>query len=221
MWIIRFLICLVCLLTSPLLAEVGEWQSLFNGKNLSGWRANILPESFTVEDGIIKAHCKDPDLRKSHLFFVGDKKEGLVSFKNFELEVTTRSDPNSNSGIFFHTDMIRRDEKEHLRNGYEVQLSDAKKPKAKTGSLFSIVEFEESPVDETQWFKVRIKVVGKHIEVCINDQQVVDYTEPPDPERVPNRVGRLLNPDGGAIALQAHDPESVYYFKDIRIRRLE
>ena len=202
-------------------SEAGEWQALFNGKDLSGWRANILPESFTVKEGIIKAHCQDPDLRKSHLFFVGDKKEGFEMFKNFELEVTTRSEPGSNSGIFFHTDMTPRDDKEHLRNGYEVQLNNAEKPKGKTGSLYSIVEFDESVVDESQWFKLRIKVLEKRITVFVNDKQVVAYTEPPNPERAPNRVGRLLHPEGGAIALQAHDPESVYYFKDIRIRRLD
>jgi hypothetical protein len=29
-----------------------------------------------------------------------------------------------------------------------------------------------------------------------------------------------VNPDGGAIALQAHDDKSTFYFKTIRIRRL-
>ena len=58
-------------------------KALFNGKDLSGWRANLLPESFTVQDGVIKAHCKDPT-QKSHLFYVGDKTEGLVRFKNFD-----------------------------------------------------------------------------------------------------------------------------------------
>jgi hypothetical protein len=31
---------------------------------------------------------------------------------------------------------------------------------------------------------------------------------------------RRLDPEGGAIALQAHDPGSVFYFKDIKIRKL-
>ena len=48
--------------------EDEKWQTLFNGKDLSGWRANILPESFSVEEGVIKSHCQDPDDRKSHLF---------------------------------------------------------------------------------------------------------------------------------------------------------
>jgi hypothetical protein len=39
-------------------------------------------------------------------------------------------------------------------------------------------------------------------------------------QRPPDRAGRKLNPAGGAIALQGHDPGSTFYFKDIRIRPL-
>ncbi|HUV12331.1 MAG TPA: family 16 glycoside hydrolase, partial [Acidobacteriota bacterium] len=60
----------------------------------------------------------------------------------------------------------------------------------------------------------------KRIVFNINGQKVIDYTEPENPERPPNRAGRLLNPNGGAIALQAHDPDSVWYFKEIQIKRL-
>ena len=52
-------------------------------------------------------------------------------------------------------------------------------------------------------------------------KQVVDYLEPENPARKPNRKGRLLNLNGGAIALQAHDPDSIWYFKEIRIRDLD
>jgi hypothetical protein len=201
--------------------EVSEWQTLFNGKDLTGWQANRLPESWTIENGLLKAHCQDPDLTKSHLFYVGDRKAGFVRFKDFELEATVRGEPGSNSGIFFHTDATVRDDKHHLGNGYEVQLNNQEKVKGKTGSLYAIVNFDESPVDETEWFTVRIKVQGKRIVVHVNNSLAVDYTEPENPERPKNRAGRLLNPEGGAIALQAHDPASIYYFKEIRIRRLE
>jgi hypothetical protein len=54
----------------------------------------------------------------------------------------------------------------------------------------------------------------------VNGQELVDYTEPPDVERPPQRAGRRFSADGGAIALQAHDANSVWYFKDIRVKRL-
>ena len=56
--------------------------------------------------------------------------------------------------------------------------------------------------------------------IHVNDKQVVDYTEPENVKRPPERAGRLIDPQGGGIALQAHDPGSVFFFKDIRIKRL-
>ena len=68
---------------------------------------------------------------------------------------------------------------------------------------------------------MRIRVVEKHIEIFINEKRVIDYTEPENPMRPKGREGRLLDPMGGAIALQAHDAGSIYYFKEIKIRELK
>ncbi len=198
-------------------AMAQDWEPLFNGKDLSGWKANTMPEAFTVVDGTIRAHAP---AESAHLFYVGDQKEGFVSFKNFILEATVRSEPEANSGIFIHTDMSTRDKALHLAKGYEIQLNSSEKEKRKTGSLYAIVDLDKSPVDESKWFQVRITVQDKHITVHLNDQKVVDYTEEKDAKRPPERAGRLLNENGGAIALQAHDPKSTLYFKDIRIKRL-
>lgn len=208
----------LCLMSITGNAQAQEgWQTLFDGRSLAGWRANVMPEAFSVVDGAIKAHAPK---ESAHLFYVGDLKDGFVSFKNFELELTVRSEPNANSGIFIHTDMTTRDKKLHLAKGYEIQLNSTAKEKRKTGSLYAVVDLDKSPVDESQWFRVRITVKDKRITVHLNDQQVVDYTEPPDVVRPPERAGRLINPAGGGIALQAHDPGSIFCFKDIRVRRL-
>ena len=197
--------------------QSNDWVTLFNGKDLSGWRANMMPKSFTVVNGTIRANAVKSS---AHLFYVGERKDGFVRFTNFELEMSCRSEPKSNSGIFFHTDMSTHSKKHHLAKGYEVQLNSTDKEKRKTGSLYAIVDLATSPVDENEWFRVRIKVLDKRITVQINNQQVIDYSEPENAERTAKREGRLLDPNGGAIALQAHDPNSIFYFKDIRIRRL-
>ena len=211
---------LFCLLTSSLTGDGAQWQTLFNGKDLDGWKANILPEAFTVENGLLKTHCQDPANRKSHLFFVGDQPDSFVLFKNFEFEAYVLCEANSNSGVFIHTDAEIRDEKHHLKNGYEVQINSKAREKRKTGSLYEIVDLSESPVVEGEWFRLNIKVVNKHITVAINGQQLVDYQEPDNPSRSEKRKGRILRPQGGAIALQGHDPDSIVYFKGIRIRKL-
>jgi hypothetical protein len=194
-----------------------NWIFLFNGKDLSGWRANAYPDSWSVVNGSIRAHATQ---ESSHLFYVGNQPDGFVKFKNFELELLARSEPNANSGVFFHTDCSVSNAKKHLAKGYEVQLNATLKEKRKTGSLYAVVDLDKSPVDESQWFKVRIAVQNQRITVQLNGKTVVDYTEPQNVQRSPERAGRRLNPEGGAIALQGHDPKSVFYFKDLRIRRL-
>ena len=41
------------------------------------------------------------------------------------------------------------------------------------------------------------------------------------PNAPKNCAGRLLAADGGGIALQAHDKDSVWYFKEVKVRRLD
>lgn len=211
-------VLLLCAALIPASGQTGEWRVLFNGKDLTGWRANNDPESFTVKDGVLRLQA--PGKFRAHLFYVGNRQEEFEKFKNFELEATVRAEPDSNSGIFVHTDMSYRDAAKHLAKGYEVQLNSSAKEKRKTGSLYAVEDLDTSPVEETKWFKVRIVVKDKRITIALDGRQVIDYTEPPGVKRPPERAGRLFSNEGGAIALQAHDPLSVWYFKDIRIRLL-
>jgi hypothetical protein len=211
------LLALLLSITTPAFAAE-NWIELFNGKDINGWKANADPGAFVVTNGVLKAHATHPKNR-GHLFYTAGRKD-LELFKNFELEAVVKGEPESNSGIFFHTDMETRDGVLHLKNGYEVQLNSTPKEKKKTGSLYDVVDFAESLVDESRWYTVKIRVEGKHIQVWLNDKRVVDYTEPENPPRTPQRVGRVIRAEGGAIALQAHDDKSTYYFKSIKVRRL-
>ena len=215
-----FFLITAAFLACPLHAN-DAWIPLFNGKSLDGWKANADPGAFSVTNGVLKAHATHPHNR-SHLFTVGKDGE-LAKFKDFELEAVVRGEPKSNSGIFFHTDMETRDGVLHLQNGYEVQLNTNPREKRKTGSLYDVVDFNESAVsDETDWFTVKIRVEGKRIQVWLNGKPAVDYTEPSNvvAQRSVKRKGRYLRDEGGAIALQAHDVQSTFYFKSIRLRRL-
>src|SRR5207247_66169 len=101
-------IILLPLLASLALGRVAQagdgWISLFNGKDLSGWKSNVDTEekasekagTFSVEDGKIKISNG-----RAHLFYVGP--DGRASFKNFELKAKVMTTPGSNSGIYFHT----------------------------------------------------------------------------------------------------------------------
>lgn len=225
----RYVFCIFLLLATTISLSAAEWQTLFNGKDLTGWQANNNPESFAVKDGVIRIQA--PGTACAHLFYVGEPKAGTtkenaakaepVKFKNFELEAVVKAEPNSNGGIFIHTDMSVRDKALHLAKGYEVQLNSSAKEKRKTGSLYAIVDLDASPVDETKWFTINVKVRDKRITVAVDGREILDYTEPPNAERPKERAGRLLSADGGGIALQAHDKDSVWYFKEVKVRRLD
>lgn len=217
----RGVLCLLGLVLALNVCRAEDWLPLFNGKDLTGWRANNDPASFAVKDGVLRVQAAGPTPTTSaHLFYVGGRKDGVERFSNFELELTARAEPNANSGVYIHTDMTTSNAKKHLARGYEVQLNSTAKEKRKTGSLYAVVDLAESPVDETKWFTVRVVVKGQRITVALDGKEVVDYTEPAGVVRPKERAGRVLAADGGAIALQAHDAGSVWYFKDIRVKRL-
>jgi hypothetical protein len=69
-----------------------SWQSLFDGKTLTGWQPSERPESWKIEDGAIVTSGD-----RSHLFYVGPVANH--TFKNFEFSAEVMATPGSNSGI--------------------------------------------------------------------------------------------------------------------------
>ncbi|NCY03233.1 MAG: DUF1080 domain-containing protein, partial [Planctomycetia bacterium] len=187
-------------------APPDAWQSLFDGRTLAGWEATNNPESFRVEDGAIAAGGGP----MAHLVYVGPV--GDHDFTDFELVMDVKSRPGSNGGVFFHTEP----QTGTLKKGYEAQVCDAYPDKRKTGSLVDVRDIDASPVPDGEWFEYGVSVKGRRITVRVNDTTVVDYEEPPMPERKKGRERRVLS--HGQIALQAHDPNSLVFYKNIRIK---
>ena len=146
-----------------------DYVDLFNGKDLSGWKGTAGMDSYKITDGILRVNSTE---KGQHLLFVGD---GDEKFKDFELIVVSKADPLSNSGIYFHTDGTSRHKAGWLHYGYEVQLNCTEKEKRKTASLYGVQDLAESPVDEMDWFELKIRVKGQRIQVWADGKQVVDY----------------------------------------------
>ncbi|MEM1061741.1 MAG: DUF1080 domain-containing protein [Planctomycetota bacterium] len=208
--------CLIACVPPVSAGEGDDWVTLFDGETLAGWRPNSKPEAWSVVDGAIRAHGVSG---ASHLYYVGDG-ESPVPFRDFELAVVARAIGPSNSGIYFHTDEELMPGRPWPANGYEVQVNNTEKEKKKTGSLYGVVNLAASPVDEQEWFELRVVVDGDRIRVFADGTEVVDYTEPADVVR-DRQKGRILRDAGGAIALQAHDPVSVVEFRSVKIRALD
>ncbi len=186
-------------------AEKG-FKAITDGKSFNGWKmAEENKEAWTLKDGAIVAHGS-----RSHLYFVGDSKP----YVNFELKVDVMTEPGSNGGIYFHT---QYQEKDWPKAGYEVQVNQTHTDWRKTGSLYAISDVKEQLVKDGEWYTYHIIVKGKHITIKINDKVAVEYDEPAD-KKPGSEPARVI--DKGTFALQAHDPKSTVYYKNIRVKRL-
>ncbi len=184
------------------------WISLFDGKSLNGWKASAQPGSFNIEDGTIRVAGPT-----SHLFYDGDVMNH--NFKNFELKAQVKTMPGSNSGVYFHT--VYQD-RGFPDKGFEVQVNNSHTDWKRTAGLYDIVDTREVYVKDSVWFTLYIKVDGKKVTTKINDRTIVDYTEPENATAPNGHSGRMIS--SGTFALQAHDPKSIVFFKDIMVKPL-
>ena len=212
--------------------EDDGWISLFDGKTLDGWKSSTdNPAAFSVEDGMLKVSGE-----RAHLFYVGE--DGKASFKDFEFKAKVMTKPKANSGIYFHT-VYQADG--WPAKGYEAQVNSSQSDPKKTGSIYGVrnvyvdgktepAEFEdnggvstrraEAPSKDDEWFDYHIIVKGKSITIKINGETTAEFTEP-EGWKGPNggMRGRILSE--GTFALQAHDPGSTAFYKDLKVKPLK
>jgi hypothetical protein len=182
---------------------------LFNGKDFSGWKV-ANQASFTIENGAIKANGSP-----GHAYYGGEFRNH--SFRNFELKVDVMTRPNSNGGIYVLTEF---QEKGWPSKGFEIQVNNTYKDPVKTGSLYHVADIMEAPAKDDEWFTEHIIVKDNTITVRVNDKQTVTWTQPADWNGGREGPGRSIK-GPGTIALQAHDPGSTVYYRNIRIKPLD
>ncbi len=200
----------------PLAFAADDWVQLFDGRSMEGWTPSEHKDSWRFEDGSLVA-----DGGRSHLFYTGPVHG--ANFKNFELEVDCFARPNCNSGVYFHT---AYQETNFPFKGFEVQINNtflgegSYKERKKSGSLYGLRNVYRQFIPDDTWFKIRVAVRGKNVQIRLNDLLVVDYTEPTPPV-IPDgpETGRFL--DRGTFALQCHNNGSVARFRSVRVRPLD
>ena len=138
----------------------GKPTSLFNGKDLSGWRPSDPNATATwkVENGTLLSPGHGPDL-------ITDAK-----FEDFKLHVEFNCAPKSNSGVY-------------LRGRYEVQIEDDPVPEGptmRTGSVYGFLAASpEQPRRPGEWQTYDITLVGSVVTVVQNGQTIIDKQEIP------------------------------------------
>ena len=205
---------LACLAVLPSLAQDSSkttdetgFVSLFDGKSMNGWKVNENQASWSVKDGLLVCQGE-----RSHIFYVGDDKP----FKNFHLKAEVMTEPNSNAGIYFHT---KYQDSGWPKYGFECQVNlSYKSDPRKTSSLYAVKDVLEPAAKDNEWYLQEIIVVGKKITLKVNGKTQVEYIEPDDQKAGSDFTRKL---DEGTFALQAHDPGSKVYFRNIRVKRLD
>ncbi len=198
--------------------------SLFDGKTLTGWKSNDevkgvfsavqlpaapLDGAEGSTEGAIKIHGG-----RAHLFYDGPVMG--AKFANFELMAQVFTQPNANSGIYFHTAFQTSGWPE---KGYECQINNSfNKDPRRTGSLYAVRDYTTVSFLDNKWMSYHIKVKDKHITITVDGVVTADYTEKAGDARADEtqKAGRWIGE--GTFALQAHDPGCEVLIKDIYVK---
>ncbi|MBR5709482.1 MAG: DUF1080 domain-containing protein [Thermoguttaceae bacterium] len=182
-------------------------QQLFNGKDLSGWKAYDVIDAGVNGNGELTVKNGNGSLESSLRY--GDFNLSLDVYVNGE---------GLNSGVFFRCIPGEK------MNGYECQVNfefldgDRTKPKdCGTGGIFRRVDARKVIGNDKEWVNVYINAVGNHFAVWVNGEQVSDWTDTRKPDPNPRRGLRL---DAGTIQLQGHDATSDFKFRNIAIEEI-
>lgn len=191
------------------------FTALFNGRDFTGWKL-ATPESFRIEDGAIVANGA-----AGHAYYDGPFLDHV--FRDFELRAEVMTRAGSNGGIYVMTVFQERG---FPAQGFEIQVNNsyARDP-VKTGSLYHVLDVTETAARDDEWFTETIIARGMTITVLVNGVETVKWAQPEDWQGTFRRNGRPEFPERriqpGTIALQAHDPNSTVYYRNIRIRAID
>ncbi len=197
---ILILIAALALHSTSSIAQKKDWVKLFDGKSFDGWKASDNPESFKIEDGSIAVFGP-----RAHLFYVGPVADH--KFRNFEYKATVMTKEGANSGMYIHTEY---QDTGWPQKGYEIQVNNSHTDWRRTGSVYGKQDVKVPPAQDDKWFTQHIIVNGNKITVKVDGKVINEYTVPADDNKL----------TGGTFALQAHDPKSRVYYKDIMVKIL-
>jgi hypothetical protein len=149
---------------APDMAKVkfGEPISLFNGKDLSGWKTmGNAPSAWKVVDGILRNDAaQEPDKHTSYANIRTERE-----FEDFNIQLEFRVPTNGNSGVY-------------LRGIYEVQVANSygrRNDSHNCGALYSrILPSENVSKLPGEWQTFDITLVDRHLTVIHNGRKTID-----------------------------------------------
>ncbi|MBN8625350.1 MAG: DUF1080 domain-containing protein [Planctomycetes bacterium] len=184
-------------------------KSIFNGKDLAGWKNHPESKSVFVVNAAGEINVKNGRGQLESNAQFGDFIARWDCFSNGK---------HLNSGVFFRS--IPGD----LTNGYECQVQngykdgDRTKPvDCGTGGFYRRQDARAVLADDFQWFTQVLVVSGPHMACWVNGTQVSDWTDTRAPHDNPRNGLRLAK---GTLILQGHDPTTDLNFRNLQAAEL-
>jgi hypothetical protein len=181
-------------------------KTIFNGKDLSGWKVIEGHKSvFSVTpEGWLNIKNGNGEIQT----------EGKWGDFILQLEVYSNGD-HLNSGVFF------REEPGQFWLGYEAQIRNqwegddrTKAVDYGTGGIYNRQPARKVVSSDREWFTMTISAVGKHMACWVNGIQVSDFEDTRPDNQTNARNGARTAP--GVFSLQGHDPTTDLSFRNIR-----
>jgi len=194
-------VLLLFILSVAVFAQKAKKQTLFNGKDLSGWKI-YGTEKWYVEDGLLVCES-GPDKEYGYL---GTEK----TFKDFELTLEFKQEADGNSGVFFHSSI------EGTKvAGWQVEVAP---PGHSTGGIYESYKRgwiikpdpeKDKALKMGEWNKMKIRVVGNVVTTYLNGTQMINLDDA--------AIGSI----SGSIALQIHSGGGIKVsWRKIKIKEL-
>lgn len=189
-----------------LAADETGFVPLFDGKTLTGWEGDT--KTFRVADGAIVGGSLAARIPRNE--FLCSKDE----YGNFELRLEFKIlGAGANGGVQFRSQRIPN---HHEVKGYQADLGEgwygslydeSRRNKLLATASKEVVKKALKPDD---WNDYTVRCEGPHIQIWINGEQTVDYTEPD---------GKIEQT--GRLGLQIHGgPPAEAWYKELRIKKL-
>ena len=170
------------------------WVSLFNGKDLTGWKNNG-EEKWIVEQGTIL--CESAANKYGYL--TTEK-----SYRDFHLRLKFKGETAGNSGVFFHARITGIDP----QHGPDIEGMQAEVDPSigkHTGGLYESggrgwvatpTAEGERTLKPSEWNDLEVSVQGNHIVTQLNGVMIVDFTDAA-PKFTDGVIGLQIHTGGG------------------------
>ena len=143
-------------------AEIaGGWIKLFDGETMFGWKANN-DVNWQITDGVVHADAGEPGLLVT-----------TTEFADYELLCDFRLSKGGNSGIFLRSVFAPKDP---TQDCYELNMCDSH-PAFPTGSLVGLAKPEKPVGGEEKWMTYHVVVQDNRIDVKLDGQAILSYTD--------------------------------------------